>query len=690
MGCCTKDRHGNTRIEPSQGEKVEPEYERESGLIKDRSCTDIICCIVFLANLVGMVYVGYLGYATGDPYRFIYGTDSWGNVCNVKNSGFANVSLSGRDMRDNPSLYYYNVLALLDSTDTLGSRRLCVTKCPNETISSDSDLTSFADDYNIVLCKYDIASSDYSSTSNGATSDCPSLPVEEHLTTLNRCLPESMATSATSVFGVASYQLTMLESTCEAAGDFFTKASGDIVNTWKEICYLLLIAIAASYIIIMLMRFLAAILIWTIVIVFALGAIAADGYCWYRYYSYWDNLDANSTSTEETAVDNWLTYSIIGAVAAGIVLLILLIMRKRIALVVQLFVEASKAMVDMPMLVLQPLWTLCGLLVVVAAAGIVYLYIDTAGTADVASDGTMEIVQDETLYWLQWYYLFGFLWLIAFVFACHTMIVAGAVVGWFFTRPNDKGNKTGWFIIGSHKRLFRYHMGTVAFGSFIIACIWFCKIVLAYVQNKLRGRAGPFVDFLLKCLAVFLWCFEKFMKFINTNAYIMCAIYGHFFCKAAAEGFILVLDNVLRVAAVNSVGFFVLVLGKVGVVAVVVVIGNEFWMNEDSTTLCYFWVPLALAGLGAFVIAHVFINVFGMVIDTILLCFIVDSKDNNGVDKPYFMSKGLMEYVENSKKALAIEEERGKQRKVKSDKKDEETKAPEKSTFKKGKSGGDE
>ena len=39
-----------------------------------------------------------------------------------------------------------------------------------------------------------------------------------------------------------------------------------------------------------------------------------------------------------------------------IVLLILLVLRKRIKLVVQLFFEAGKAVQNMPLLLLQPVW----------------------------------------------------------------------------------------------------------------------------------------------------------------------------------------------------------------------------------------------------------------------------------------------------------------------------------------------
>lgn len=42
-----------------------------------------------------------------------------------------------------------------------------------------------------------------------------------------------------------------------------------------------------------------------------------------------------------------------------------------------------------------------------------------------------------------------------------------------------------------------------------------------------------------------------------------------------------------------------------------------------------------------------------MAIDTIFLSFCEDSERNDGITKPYYMSKGLMEFVENSSKALA-------------------------------------
>ena len=46
-------------------------------------------------------------------------------------------------------------------------------------------------------------------------------------------------------------------------------------------------------------------------------------------------------------------------------------------------------------------------------------------------------------------------------------------------------------IIGpSFYNLFRYHLGTVAFGSFIIALIQFIRMILHYIEKKLKKNGG--------------------------------------------------------------------------------------------------------------------------------------------------------------------------------------------------------
>ena len=57
---------------------------------------------------------------------------------------------------------------------------------------------------------------------------------------------------------------------------------------------------------------------------------------------------------------------------------------------------------------------------------------------------------------------------------------------------------------------------------------------------------------------------------------LISAIHGHGFCKAARQAFRVVLHNTIRLAAINSVGDFVLFVGKIATVTIVIVVGIEF------------------------------------------------------------------------------------------------------------------
>jgi len=71
---------------------------------------------------------------------------------------------------------------------------------------------------------------------------------------------------------------------------------------------------------------------------------------------------------------------------------------------------------------------------------------------------------------------------------------------------------------------FSFHTGTIAFGAFIIAVIQMIRIILEYVDNKLKGAENRIAKFIIKCLKCCFYCLEKFMKMINKNAFIMVSI----------------------------------------------------------------------------------------------------------------------------------------------------------------------
>lgn len=90
---------------------------------------------------------------------------------------------------------------------------------------------------------------------------------------------------------------------------------------------------------------------------------------------------------------------------------------------------------------------------------------------------------------------------------------------------------------------------------------------------------------------------------------ILIAIHGVSFTSGAEKAFKNLSNNALRVIAINSVGDFLLFLGKISVVIATVFIGFEL-VDEKVQLLNYSWSPLVVAALFAYVVSHCFLSVY--------------------------------------------------------------------------------
>lgn len=135
------------------------------------------------------------------------------------------------------------------------------------------------------------------------------------------------------------------------------------------------------------------------------------------------------------------------------------------------------------------------------------------------------------------------------------------------------------------------------------------------------------VEYIMMCLQCLMWCLEKIMKFINKHAYILTAIYGYSFCKAARKAFWLLLRNILRVAAVNMLSTFLLMMGRILIpVLTTFVCYLAIAYGTNNSEITGIIAPLVLCFLLSYWIACMFLEIFGMGIETILFCFIADEE----------------------------------------------------------------
>lgn len=214
----------------------------------------------------------------------------------------------------------------------------------------------------------------------------------------------------------------------------------------------------------------------------------------------------------------------------------------------------------------------------------------------------------------------GFLWVAFFISAFGEMVLAATFATWYWT---FKKSKLPFFTMtNSLGRTVRYHMGTLAFGSLIITICRIIRLMLEYLDRKLKKFDNVVTRAIMCILKCFFWCLEKFLKFINKNAYIMCAIHGKNFCASARDAFNLLMRNFLRVIAVDQVTDFLFFLSKL-LIALGMGYATYAFVSADfnEQKLHYSIVPAVIVFFGTYFVASIFFGVYSMAVDTLLMCF---------------------------------------------------------------------
>ncbi|KAG9333788.1 hypothetical protein JZ751_010132, partial [Albula glossodonta] len=475
----------------------------------------------------------------------------------------------------------------------------------------------------------------------------------------------------------------------------------DYASSWYWILTGLVIAMVVSLAFILLLRFIAGVLLWIIIF----GVIAVIGYgifhCYWEFSTLRSKPDAGITiydigfQTDFRVYlqlsQTWLIFMISLCVIEVIIILVLIFLRNRIRIAIALLKEGSKAIGFIMSTLLYPIITFLLLAICITYWAVTAIFLASSGNAvykvmftqsgcvysnltcdpetfdqsDVTkvcpgAQCTFAFYGGESLYHryifiLQLCNLLVFLWLVNFIIALGQCTLAGAFASyyWALKKPADI---PPWPLFSSFSRAIRYHTGSLALGSLILAVVQVIRIILEYLHHKLKGAENSFAQFLLCCLKCCFWCLENFIKFMNRNAYIMIAIYGKNFCSSAREAFFLLMRNVLRVAVLDRVTDFLLFLGKVLVAGSVGVLAFFFFtckipiIQQEVPSLNYYWIPLLTVIFGSYLIAHGFFSTYAMCVDTLFLCFLLDLEKNDGsTSRPFYMTRSLRKILNKKK-----------------------------------------
>ncbi|KAK2819245.1 hypothetical protein Q5P01_024806 [Channa striata] len=582
--------------------KFDPSFR---GPLHNRGCTDVFCCFVFVIVIFGYIALGTVAWIHGDPRKVIHPTDSYGQFCGQKNTPNANKTI----------LFYFNILKCANptlSTNRCPTIQLCVSKCPNRLGTLQDAKNSQKWTYYKQFCKPGFQ---MGNQKPAPLMIVPSRPFHQ------RCLPDFFTRSDGKLTIANKTSFKDGENKTRTVSDFEKAATGvssllnakevqvkiseDYANSWYWILIGLAIAMVASLLFILLLHFTSGALLWVIIV----GVIVAVAYgivhC-YREYSRLSRSPVAQMTSDILHTDfsiylhlsqTWLIFMILLIVTEVIIVIMLIFLRKRLCIAVALLKEGKKAISYIMSTLFYPIITFLLIALCITYCAITAVFLALPGNAvykvksatasckyssltcnpktfsqtniTTVCPGSKclfafyagENVYNRYAVVLHLCNLFVLLWLVNFTLALGQCTLAGAFASyyWALKKPNDI---PACPLYSSFSRAICYHAGSLAFGSVILSMVQMVRIVLTYLDQKLKGSRNVFTRYLLCCLKCCFWCLEHFIRFLNRNAYIMMAINGKNFWTSSKDAFFLLMRNVIRVAVLDKVTDFLLFLGK--------------------------------------------------------------------------------------------------------------------------------
>lgn len=237
------------------------------------------------------------------------------------------------------------------------------------------------------------------------------------------------------------------------------------------------------------------------------------------------------------------------------------------------------------------------------------------------------------------YYVFGVIWIAEFFTAMGQFVISYSTVLYYFCPKDSSGYKEAppLPLVRGYTVGFVYHLGTIAFGSLIIAIIRLVRMILMYIAKQAEKEGNAILALVAKCLVCVVTCVKSCMEFLNKNAYMDVAIRSTWFCTAAKNALKMILSEAALMALLNGACFIFqiagagLISGGGAAIAYLTVTGHDSYTSDTSP---YFVDNVPAVVVASFIVALTiaipFMITFDMCADTLLYCFMVDKARPSG------------------------------------------------------------
>ncbi|XP_071963887.1 choline transporter-like protein 2 [Antedon mediterranea] len=690
-----------SEVESEKESKYNEAYDSNvTGPISNRGCTDVICCLIFVLFVAGLGVIGGIGFKRGNVQTLIYQTDYLNQVCGISKA-----------VADKPYLFFFDCLECLKEAkppmfDCPSSGLVCVEKCPTENYAINvkyydklDDATPTEVDWNDFICEYDIDANNEVMNRGSTiqvllnTKKCANYYTKSK-PRFNRCFPSFITSEEWAGNETTPNNQTITDDALNNALEIvnfyqrYERFNSTVEDLKKTLPYMIVgitISMFASLIYIILMRWLAAIMVWSsIILVYALFVFATY-FCW-KERNCIKNKEKGCISSsfaingydEITSYakmeQTWYIMAIGLSVITGTMTLAVIFLINRIPIAILGINEAIRAVSSMPCSLLWPIipfvmqlafltyW--CFSVVFIASIANSPYQINATDdnyTAGESCDPTkvykttecVLVAEDLVPNYVSWflaYSLVGLFWILNFISAIGETTLAGAFAGyyWEFTKPDDIKSLP---YLRSFWRCIRYHIGSLAFGSLVIAILQLIRRCIEYVaQSANISRNNAFKKFICTC----------HFEILNHNAYIHISVHGESFCTSARNAFNLLLKNISTDVILGGIHWLVFFFGKM-VITLCTVYGatvyfGKYWDKSSVfiSELNYFWAPILFMAMAAYLVADSFFGVYGMAIDTLFLCYLEDleaSGDEKTAKRPN--SNHMLDILESKVKCCS-------------------------------------
>lgn len=416
----------------------------------------------------------------------------------------------------------------------------------------------------------------------------------------------------------------------------------DIREVWPMFLVAFVVGCLILAVYLCLMRVCTKVFVFLMLLLVLIGLILLGFYCWNQYKTQLEknsnqsNSEGSAQSTEEKEATeygqqqakNWKIAAISLWVTSGIFFLCTLLLCSRIALASDILSSAAQFVQNKPSVFIIPIFFTFMLIMFFIFWIPTFSMLSSVG--DLSPDETsvfMNIKWSKTTWAFIFIFFFSLLWGVSFNFSQETFSIAAMAASWYFDRKTIGTISPMRAVCWS----FSYHIGTLAFGSLLIAILWAIQLILQYVYQKLKetGSNNTAVGFAVKCAACFVACFERTIKFINKHAYIETALRNLNFCPAAGKCLEVTTTNFLRFGVLSGLTGLFLFLGSIFISCATTFIMHFFidlyaqGRNIEVDTIA----PLLFVFFMTLSICIIFSHVYEIAADTLLHCYVLDEED---------------------------------------------------------------